>query len=1013
MNQFAGRFAIRHGSSITFLVVAAALAGAFAAAHMPSSVFPQTDFPRVIIMVENGVMPADEMMALITRPVEESMKDLQGCQSVRSSTGQGTAEVDLFFSWDVDMHQAELQTQARLSQIRARLPATATTDVFRMNFSTFPIIGLSLTGPAPDATVAWEQAQYRIKPQFLQIPGVSRVDLLGGREPEYQVVVDPARLAAVGLDLASVVNALASNNLAVPGGMHQQDQRMYLTVVDGRLHGSTDIENLTVPGPGNRPIPIRDFAAVHRGPSPALTVVTADGTDAVLFNIYSHPDASTLDVSARLSQILPDIRAQLPAGMKLNFFYDQSLIVRGSVRSVWDAIAFGLILSVLILYLFLKNWPMTLVATLIIPITVLVTILAMRLIGLSFNLMTLGGIAAAIGLVIDDAIVVVEAIHSRLAAGLDRAATIEEAIGEILPPLIGSTLTPVVVFIPLAFLTGIAGVFFRSLAITMAVALLMSLVLAVTLTPSLAAWVIGRLRPESRGPGIVLSSIIQLYERVVRRALAWRWTALGIAIFILLAAATGYTRLKTDFLPKMDEGGFIIDYVSPPGTSLDETDRQMRQAERIVASIPEIEGYSRRTGTALGVHLDEPNTGDFLVKLRPDRHRSSDAIIADLRHQLTVALPRINWEFPGILTDLIGDLTWEDQPIEVKIMSNDEATLVDRAKKVEEEIEDIPGLVDVFNGLVYTGPSIHLSVRFAEAQRLGLTAADIGQAVNIAMLGQVASTVVQADRVIDIRVKADPAAVDRLDKLGQLPIRTRDGHVVRLDEVTDLVPGPSRLELHRDNLRQDIAVTAGLQGRDLGSAMKQIQYVLNQTLPLPPGSIEFGGLFEQQQESFRNLTVVLLTALVLVFTVALLEFRSFREPIAVVSGAALSTFGIVAALLITGTTLNIVTFLGAIIGMGIVHKNGLLMLDAVKQLQAGGMPLSEALVHAGRRRLRPVLMTSLAAGLGMLPLAWGFGSADMLRPMAVAVIGAVCVAVLLSLVATPVIYYLLAPAEAA
>jgi CzcA family heavy metal efflux pump len=1009
MKSSVGRFAIRHGASILFLVAALAFGGAYAAGHMPSAIFPQTDFPRLIIMIHNGAMPADEMMATITRPVEEAMKEIQGCQTIRSSTGRGTAEIDLFFSWQVDMHTAELYANARLAQIRDSLPAGASFEIDRMTFSSFPIIGLSVTGPGDDQTQTWELARYALKPKLLRIDGVSRIDLVGGRVPEYSVAVDPIRLASLHLDLPAVVRALKENDLVAPAGMHVEDQRLYLTVVDGRARSLAEIENLTIPTAAGGIVPVKDFAVVTRGAEPTTSIVTADGQQAVLLNIFSQPDASTLEIAAKLQALLPEIRSELPPGITLSFFYDQSLLVRDSISSVWDAIIFGLILSVLILYLFLGDWPMTFVAIVVIPITVLVTILVIRLCGLSFNLMTLGGIAAAIGLVIDDAIVVVEAIYAKTAAGLDRAQTVEQAVGEILPPLVGSTLTPVVVFVPLAFLTGIAGVFFRALAITMVVALLMSLILALTLTPTLAAWAVrrGQAAPNRQTGGWVLRQLINLYERIVRTALIHRWATLGLGIFILFAAATGYTYLKTDFLPQMDEGGFIIDYITPAGTSLQESDRQLRLAEGILQTFPEVDSYSRRTGTALGVGLVEPNTGDFLVKLKAGRSRSSDQIIADLRRRFQATLPRIDFEFPGILSDLIGDLTWADEPIEIKIISTDPKVLTYSANQIQEDIEHIPGVVDVFNGLVYTGPSLSFRVRLADAQHYGLSAAQIADALNIAMLGQTPAKVLEADRTVNIRVKADPASIDAIAKLRDLPLRARDGTIIQLNQVADLVQTPRELELHRDDLRQDVAVTADLQGRDLGSAMDEVRLVLDKDRTLTAANIEYGGLYQQQQESFRNLSIVLISALVLVFTVALLEFRSFYEPIAIVFGAALSVFGIVAALLITATSLNIVTFLGAIIGMGIVHKNGLLMLDYVKHLRDQGLSLEEALIQSGRRRLRPVLMTSLAAGLGMLPLAFGFGSADMLRPMAIAVIGAVCVSVIFSLIATPAIYYLL------
>jgi CzcA family heavy metal efflux pump len=1013
MKSSVGRFAIRHGISILFLVMAFAMAGGYAAMHMPSAVFPQTDFPRVIIMVDNGVMPADEMMANVTRPIEEAMKDIQGCQTIRSSTGRGSAEIDLFFSWSVDMHAAELQTQARLSQIRRSLPADADPEVYRMTFSAFPIIGLSLIGPENNSTAPWEIARYTLKPKLLRIPGVSRIDLVGGQVPEYEVTIDPLRLSSLNMDLAGVADALAKNNLVIPAGIHRQDNQMFLTAVDGRARSISELEELTVAGAGGGPVPLKDFATITRAAEPSTSIVTANGSRAVLLNIFSQPDASTVDIAEQLKSQLPEIERQLPPEMKLSFFYDQSLLVRSSLQSVWDAMLFGLILSVLILFIFLKNWPMTVVAIVVIPITMLVTILVLKICGLSFNLMTLGGLAAAIGLVIDDAIVVVEAIYAKVAAGLDRAQTVEAAVGEILPPLIGSTLTPVVVFIPLAFLTGIAGVFFRSLAITMVVALLTSLVLALTLTPTLAAWVVGFVPVAERGElslergGLVLRFLIAVYERTVRTAMDFRWTTLGLAIFMLLASATAYTWLKSDFLPQMDEGGFIIDYVTPPGTSLEESDRELKQVEEKLGAMPEVESYSRRTGVALGVGLVEPNTGDFLVKLKNPRGRSSDAIIGDLRRQLTAALPRVDFEFPGILTDLIGDLIWSDEPIEIKIISTDTDYLKSAAHRIQDDIEQMPGVVDLFNGLVYTGSSITLRVRGDDAARFGLETAEIGKAVNIAMLGQTVSTMQEADRTLNIRVKVDSASTDRIDKLRELPIRAAGGRIIRLDQVADIVQTDPQLELHRDDLRQDISVTADLQGRDLGSAMREIRQTLERDSHLVPGTIEYGGLYEQQQESFKNLTLVLISALILVFTVALLEFRSLYEPIAIVGGAALSIFGIVAALLLTGTTLNIVTYLGAIIGMGIVHKNGLLMLDYVKQLREQGVGLEDALIRSGRRRLRPVLMTSLAAALGMLPLAYGFKSADMLRPLAIAVIGAVCVSVLFSLVATPTFYYLM------
>lgn len=1005
-----GRFATGQAMAVVFISLALCCAGLYAAGTLPSSVFPQTNFPRVVILVDSGVMPADEMMATITRPIEESMKDIPGAVTVRSATGRGSAEINVFFTWSVNMVQSELYVLSRLSQIRSTLPSTAETTVFRLTFSAFPIIGVSLTSQSRDITNLWEIARYNLKLRFLRIPGVARVDLVGGRSPEFHVIVDPMRLEASRLTLQQLSDALARNNVIASAGMHEENHHLYLTVTDGRVRTANDMENLTVAVTEGHPTRLKDVARVERGPEPVFNIVTAEGVNAVLLNIRSQPDGSTLDIKRQLDAELAALKKELPPDVKLAFFYDQSVIVRESVRSVWEAILFGLVLSVVIIYAFLKSWGTTLVATLVIPVTVLVTLVAMALTGLSFNLMTLGGIAAAIGLVIDDAIVVVEAIHTRMAAGGSRQDAVSQAIAAIFRPLVGSTLTPVVVFLPLTFLSDITGVFFRALALTMVVSLLTSLVLAVTLTPSLAGWLIrppGRRDHDDEG-GFILRRVIRVYERALSQALAHRFLTLGLCALTCVAGGLLYSRLESEFLPPMDEGGFVIDYYTPPGTSLSETNRQLLQAEQVLRAIPEVESYSRRTGARLALAIAEPNTGDFLVKLRPDRSRATEEVISELRQKLNAQVPGANWEFPGILTDLIGDLLWAPKPIEIKVFSTDLNFLKQQGPRIEETLKHVAGVVDTFPGLVYTGPSITLRVRNVDARRFGLTTTDISDAVHTAMLGQTASDVLEGDRIVAIRVVADPSGLDRLSTLRDLPIRTPTGTVVQLGQVVDVGETDAQLELRREDFRQDIAVTARLEGRDLGSAMAEIRSVLEKDPTLPPGTVEYGGLYQQQQQSFRNLLVVLLMAIVLVFTVLLLEFRGFLEPVAIVFGATLALFGSIFALWVTGTSLNVVSFLGAIIGVGIVAKNGILMLDLVDHFIAEGLDLREALIRSGRRRLRPVLMTSMAAALGMLPLAYGIGSgADMLRPLAIAVIGSLCVSVLLSLVATPTAYYVI------
>ncbi len=837
-----GQFAIRNATAITFITVALCLAGIYSALQMPSSVFPQTNFPRCVVLIDNGVMPAQEMMATITRPIEEAMKDVPGTVSVRSATGRGSAEVNVFFNWQVDMLQAELQVNSRLAQVRSALPATATTAVWRLTFAAFPIIGVSLTSSTHDITRLWEIARYDIKPQFLTVPGVARVDLVGGRAPEYHVVVDPLRLSAARLSLSQITDALVKTNLIAPTGLHEEDHTLYLTVVDGRVHDIDEIENVTVAVSNGRPFRVKDFARVERAPEPVFNVVTAEGVNAVLLNIRSQSNGSTLDIADGIANEIRALQRELPPGAKLSFFYDQSLLVRASVRSVWEAIFFGLILSIVIIYLFLKNWGTTLTAIVVIPVTVLITLAAMRVAGLSFNLMTLGGIAAAIGLVIDDAIVVVEAIYAKCATGVPRIEAIGLAIAEIFRPLVASTLTPVVVFIPLVFLDGITGVFFRALALTMVVSLLTSLALAILLTPSLASWLVrdqGRERSHE-DTGFLFAHIVRTYETALRSALQHKWSALTGCFLLILFGIVFYKSLENDFLPPMDEGGFVIDYHTPYGTSLTETNRQLLQAEEILRLTPEVESYSRRTGARLALALTESNKGDFLVKLKTSRKRSTDEIIAELRRKFRAAVPGVEWDFAGILSDLIGDLTWSPKPIEVKIFSTDAELLKRKASDIAAEIKQLKGVVDVFDGLVYAGPTLSLRVRSIAAQRFGLTPADVAAAVNTAMLGQQASSVLEGDRVVRIRVRVDNGSIGDVATLYELPLRAPDGSLIKLSQVADVIEIPSQLELRREDLRQDVAVTARLEGRDLGSAMVEIREQLSADKSLTPGMIEFG-----------------------------------------------------------------------------------------------------------------------------------------------------------------------------
>lgn len=1004
---------LRYSKPILFLTVALCLAGGYAGMTMPSAVFPQTDFPRVVILIDNGVMPADEMMATITRPVEEAMKYIPGTVDIRSTTARGSAAINVFFDWSTNMTESELFVLSRLSQIRHALPPTADVQVHRLTFSAFPILGISMSSKTRNVTDLWERARYDVYPRFLRVKGVARLNLVGGRVPEYHVLVDPEKLDAHHLSLGQVSQALADTNQFTPAGMHEENYQLYLAVVDNRLHSPDEIGDVIVAWVNQAPVRVRDLGTVRPGEAPQFNRVTADGKEAVLLNVYGQPGCNTVQITDDLQKEIEQLRKELPPDIQLAFFYDQSQFVREGVRSVWEAILLGFALSVLVLFVFLRSAAATLVAALVIPVSVLLTLIGLRLLGMSFNLMTLGGIAAVVGLVIDDAIVVVEAIYTKVQAGLSSAAAVRQGIQEVGPALVGSTLTPVVVFIPLAFLDGVAGVFFRSLAVTMVVALLISLVLAVTWTPVTAGLLIrrgkGKAQNEFEQGGPVLRRLLGAYTWTMKEALRFP----VLAALLMAAFAFGgiqlYGKLETDFLPTQDEGAFVIDYYSRPGTSLSETNRMLMHVEEIMRDIPEIDSFSRRTGARLALAVAEPNTGDFLVKLKANRKRRTSEVIDELRAKVHEAEPALHYEFPGVLSDLIGDLTWSPHPVEIKIFSTDQALLKEKAGEIAAAIEKIPGVVDVDDGLVVAGPSLRMQTNIAEAARSGLTARALGTEIQASKLGTVSSYLLRGDRTYNVRVLAAQGAHERQRRLASLPVHSPTGATVTVGDLARIDHEAGILEMHRENLRQLVAVSARFSGTDMGHGIAAIKEKLASEVQLPPNAtLEFGGLYQQQQESFQNLTFVLIAALVLVYAVLMLEFREFLAPLAIWMGALLALFGVVAALWITDTSLNIVSILGSIMAMGIVHKNGILMFDYVDHLRQQGLPLREAMIQSGRRRLRPVLMTSLTTFLGLLPLAYGVGaSADMLRPMAIAVIGSLCMSLLLSLIATPVFYYLL------
>jgi CzcA family heavy metal efflux pump len=1027
--EFASDFWLpRWVRTIFFVALALTVVGIFAFFQTPIAVFPETNFPRVVIGVDNGVMPVEQMQVTITKPIEDAVNSVPGLTTVRSNTSRGSAEVSLFFDWSVDMFRTLELVNSALSRVQQELPATAKITTNRLTFATFPILGYSLTTTNNTVTQSdlWELATYTLKPPLNRVNGVATVTIQGGQVPEYHVIPNLARLQSSGVTVLDLANAIGAANTIDSPGLYPQNHQLVLALVGSQAHDIESLRELTVKTTASgAPVRVSDLAEVIQAPLPVYTHVSANGHPAVLLNIARQPSSNTVQVADGVAGAVQQLRTRLPRGVVLEPFYDQSQIVRESIASVRDAILIGLLLACVILYLFLRDWRSSLIAGMVIPVTVAVTVLVLWLVGQSFNLMTLGGLAAAIGLVIDDAIVVVENIVLHRDAGERRIEAVRKALREISRPLIGSTITPVVVFLPLIAVTGVTGSFFRALAITMTVSLLTSLALAVTWTPGLAMVLLkARKRGDKELDGSeVVAASHHDQGPVMRRLTGWQHAALdwslrkplwlGIACVALAAIAYfAYSHLGTDLLPEMDEGGFILDYVMPAGSSLESTGKVLDRVERILHATPEVDSTSRRTGLQMGfAAVTEANTGDITVRLKNKRDRAIDEVIADIRHQIKTSEPELDVEFTQILQDNIGDLSNAPEPIQIKLFNPDPALLQNVAPRVATEIAKVDGVVDIENGIDNTvsGPATNFQVNPQAATRLGFTTQEVAEDATSILDGvEVPNPLINNGRPYTIRVRLGDESRKSLDTIENTVFNSSSGHTASLGSMTTVTQLPPQNEIRRENLQRLVVVTARLEGTDLGTAVKLVRQRV-EAMHLPASvRVEYGGTYQEQQKSFAELARVLVLALVLVFGVLLTEFRNFAAPVAILTSSVLSIAGVVGALLITGTTFNVSSFMGLIMVIGIVAKNGILLLDADERYRAEGADPRTAMLHAAQRRLRPILMTALAAVTGMLPLALALGQgSQMLQPLAIAVIGGLFISMVLSLVVTPIVYFFL------
>jgi CzcA family heavy metal efflux pump len=1003
----------RHPRVVLLLTVLLAAGGAIVLPSLPSSIYPPLQFPRILVIGHSGILPARSMLLAVTRPLEQAAMEVPGVLRVRSRTFRGSTEISAQFAPDTDMANALQQLQNRIEEARPEMPADLSLQSERLTAASFPMLSLNLTGklPIPDLR---DYAYFVVRPAVSRVPGVGRVEVMATDSREFEVVTDPGKLLATGLSVHDVAEALRTANQLAPVGRFPSAGRQNLVLASGLFSSPAQIGQTPVAVRRGATIRVSDVATVFPGAPDRTNLVTGDGQDAAIINISQQVDTDILSVEAGVSQVTQDLASALPSGLRLSKVYDLAEFVSTAIANVRDAILLGGLLAVIVLLLFLRDWRVTLVSAITLPLTVISTFLFMKVFGESINLMSMGGLAVAIGLVIDDAVVVVENIFRQMEAGGTPEA-VWGATAELVAPVVGSTLTTVVVLLPLGLLSGVVGQFFRALSLTLSVAVLISLGLALELIPILAHFAYRhRGRKATAAPPAPAAPpahrrgerMERIYGRslgaVIHRPILPLLGALGLAVLAVLL----YRSMPSGFLPEMDEGGFVVDYLTPPGSTLEESDRLVRKMEEIVKKTSEVASFSRRTGSELGIFATEQNKGDILVRLkaRRQRSRSAEEVIDDLRGKVHRAVPDVDVEFAQILQDMIGDLEGAPTPIEVKIFGDDPAVLDRLAEQVSPLVSGVKGVVDLV-GVQKGSPELTWEIDPVAAGRAGLTTDQISTQLASAWLGESSTSVRQLDRQIPVRVRYPDAVRFDPTRLASTPIRGADSKLVPLSSLGRAVPAAGESALSRENLRQMALLTARLEGRDLGSAVQEIQARLKK-VRLPVGyTFEVGGQYESQRQAFSELLLVFAIATGLVLIILVFEFRAFIPALLLLLAAPLSLGGSFLLLRLTGTELNVSAAMGLILLIGLVVKNGIVMLDYAHHLHAEGAPFEEAVSSAARVRLRPILMTTLCTLFGLLPLALGLGAgAELQKPLALAVIGGLGLSTLVTLYAVPSAY---------
>ena len=995
-------FGLRHSKTIGFLVAILAVAGIWAYAVTPAGIFPNMSFARIDVVAEAGDLPPNQVRIAVAVPLENAFLGLPSATRVTSTSSQGNAELLVTFDPKTDVRFDLQYVNQAIAQARASIPALTSVDAVIVNPNSEPVISYALVARSMSQTMLRELSQQSLVPQFYGTPGLARILLIGGPQREYHVMLDPAALSARGLTPQDVAKAIADVNTVSALGITQQYYQRNVLVLDAGVNNAQAIGRIMVPNGTRVPVAVDRLGSVTLGVAPLTTGVSYDAQHAVVLNFFGLPGSDAVKIAAAIKSRVETLATHLPAGISVTRYWDQTDLIVESQRSLRDAILAGALLAVLVILIFLRNLRMTLVAAIVIPIAMAIAIFVMNRLGQTLNLMSVGGLAVAVGLIIDDAIVVIENIarNFRVYPDMRKPDVIVLSMGELAAPMAASTFTTVVVFVPLLLLTGVSGFFFRALALTLASSLLVSLGLALFVAPVLAQTMISDRTLHGRETGLI-ARLLARYEPLLRWALHHRAAVYGGSIAVLAVTVILFSRLPNDFLPHLDEGQFEIRYTLPVGTTIQASDAAATTLERVALRDPAVASVGRFTGIDTnGFSPTQVRQGTIRVRLASGRRASYEAVSNRLRNAFAGAVPAAQLNFHQILEDMINDMSGAPAPIQITVRGPDQQTLVSLANGISDKIADVPGLADVFSGVNYDDPTMRIAPYGARLAALNLSAADLGSALQAAAQGDVATNVAGSLNLVPVRVAlAGPSS-----ELGSQLLPTPAG-VVSLNSVAQVRPNRISTDITEINGERVMVITANYTGVTLSSVISGVGRVL-QSVSFPPGySASIGGAYEAQQQSFREFMQVVLLAIAFVYFVMLATFRSFRLPLVILTAIPLALIGVALGLFLTGTPFNVSSFMGILLLVGIVVKNGILLIDVANRRRHQGVGVHDALVAAGRTRLRPIVMTTFAAVGGLLPLAFGLGSGSaMEQPLAIAVIGGLSTATAFTLIVIPVLY---------